>query len=109
MLRETMNAINMGIVGRRCGLGIAGLESDGKPESKLTSFETECHGNLVSKIHDFLRSRISSKTRKKHSCLKSQSFACGFLRGKNLNFQLLALRIFFDLQTLLQVCKTCKT
>ena len=108
MLRETMNAINMGIVGRRCGLGIAGLESDGKPESKLTSFETECHGNLVSKIHDFLRSRISSKTRKKHSCLKSQSFACGFLRGKNLNFQLLALRIFFDLQTLLQFARLAR-
>lgn len=92
MLRETMNAINMGMAGRRCGLGIAGLESDGKPE-----FPHQFWNRMPWKfgvVHDFLRSRISSKTLT--FLFETTELCIWFLRGKNLNFQLLELSIFFD-------------
>jgi len=45
-------------------------------------------------VHDFLRSRISSKTLT--FLFETTELCIWFLRGKNLNFQLLELSIFFD-------------
>lgn len=91
MLRETMNVINMGMAGRRCGLGIAGLESDGKPEFPHQFWNRMPWKFVV--VHDFLRSRISSKTLT--FLFETTELCIWFLRGK-INFQLLELSIFFD-------------